>query len=176
MKGFKDVASLVNFVIILTILVIVLHVTIEMQEIKKEVIKIELKRDTIVVKPEFLSQSPKEGLIDALHYYNISHKDIVYAQAVLETGNFKSKVCLEYNNLFGLYNSKKKDYYKFKHWTHSVDFYKRNIQSKHKAPTNYYVFLKKINYAEDKNYTKNLKKIVNDKRKNTKRNTEDSIS
>lgn len=176
MRGFKDVTSLINFVVLLIIITVLLHITIEMQEVKKEIIKIELKRDTIVVKPEFLSKNPKEGLEEALHYYNISHKDIVLAQAILETGNFKSKVCLKYNNLFGLYNSKKKDYYKFDHWSHSVDFYKRNIQSKHKPPIDYYVFLKRINYAEDKNYTKNLKKIVNDKRKNIKRNTEDTIS
>lgn len=176
MRGFKDVTSLINFVVLLIIMTVLLHITIEMQEVKKEIIKIELKRDTIVVKPEFLSKSPKEGLEEALHYYNISHKDIVLAQAILETGNFKSKVCLKYNNLFGLYNSKKKDYYKFDHWSHSVDFYKSNIQSKHKPPIDYYVFLKRINYAEDKNYTKNLKKIVNDKRKNIKRNTEDTIS
>lgn len=176
MRGFKDVTSLINFVVLLIIITVLLHITVEMQEVKKEIIKIELKRDTIVVKPEFLSKSPKEGLEEALHYYNISHKDIVLAQAILETGNFKSKVCLKYNNLFGLYNSKKKDYYKFDHWSHSVDFYKRNIQSKHKPSIDYYVFLKRINYAEDKNYTKNLKKIVNDKRKNIKRNTEDTIS
>ena len=146
----------------------------ELKEMKKELRQLELKKDTIVVEPKFLSQSPEEGLTEALHYYGIDFKDIVYAQAVLETGNFQSKVCLEYNNLFGLYNSRKKDYYRFKHWSHSVDFYKRNIQGKMKNPmNNYYIFLEKINYAEDKNYTKNLKRIVNDKRRSIAGSTED---
>lgn len=33
---------------------------------------------------------------------NIKHWDVAYAQAVLETGNFKSKIFRENNNLFGM--------------------------------------------------------------------------
>ena len=65
--------------------------------------------------PDFFSKSPQEGLMEALEYYGVKHPQIVYAQAVLETGHFKSKACLEYTNLFGLYNSKEKRYCKFKH-------------------------------------------------------------
>lgn len=36
--------------------------------------------------PSFMNKSPKEGLWEALEYYGIHHKEIVYAQAVLETG------------------------------------------------------------------------------------------
>lgn len=43
----------------------------------------------------------------------LSNKLFVMAQAVLETGNFKSRVCREYNNLFGLYDSRHKDYFRF---------------------------------------------------------------
>nr|DAG91857.1 MAG TPA: Mannosyl-glycoprotein endo-beta-N-acetylglucosaminidase [Crassvirales sp.] len=118
--------------------------------------------DTIInEQPKFFSQAPKEGLEEALSYYGLEHKDIVYAQAVLETGHFKSKACLEYNNLFGLYNSKEKRYCKFKHWTESVVAYKEWIQKKYQPPDNYYAFLEEINYATDKEYISILKSIVN---------------
>lgn len=113
--------------------------------------------------PDFFSKSPQEGLMEALEYYEVKHPQIVYAQAVLETGHFKSKACLEYNNLFGLYNSKEKRYCKFKHWTESVVAYKEWIQKKYQPPDNYYTFLENINYASDKEYISTLKSIVNKK-------------
>ena len=129
--------------------------------------------DTIInEQPKFFSQSPKEGLEEALSYYNIEHKDIVYAQAVLETGHFTSRVCLEYNNLFGLYDSKNKDYYKFNHWSESVVAYKEWIQKKYQPPNNYYTFLREINYAEEKNYTRILKEIVKNRKDDKRRHTE----
>ena len=124
--------------------------------------------DTFKVKPKFLTQSPKDGLEEALIYYKVHHKDIVYAQAILETGHFKSRVCLEYNNLFGLYNSRKKQYYRFNHWSESVIAYKNWIQRRYKPSEDYYIFLDRIKYAESIEYIPLLKKIVN-KRKNDKR-------
>ena len=124
--------------------------------------------DTFKVKPKFLTQSPKDGLEEALIYYKVHHEDIVYAQAILETGHFKSRVCLEYNNLFGLYNSRKKQYYRFNHWSESVMAYKNWIQRRYKPSEDYYIFLDRIKYAESVEYIPLLKKIVN-KRKNDKR-------
>lgn len=124
--------------------------------------------DTFKVKPKFLTQSPKDGLEEALIYYKVHHEDIVYAQAILETGHFKSRVCLEYNNLFGLYNSRKKQYYRFNHWSESVIAYKNWIQRRYKPSEDYYIFLDRIKYAESVEYIPLLKKIVN-KRKNDKR-------
>ena len=43
----------------------------------------------------------------------LSNLLFVLAQAVLETGHFKSRVCLEYNNLFGLYDLRRHDYYHY---------------------------------------------------------------
>lgn len=107
-----------------------------------------------------------------MSYYGLENKDIVYAQAVLETGHFTSRVCLEYNNLFGLYDSKNKDYYKFNHWVESIVAYKECIQKKYQPPNNYYTFLEEINYAEDENYTKLLKEIVKNRKDDKKRHTE----
>lgn len=78
--------------------------------------------------PDFFSKSPQEGLMEALEYYGVKHPQIVYAQAVLETGYFKSDACLTNNNLFGLYDSKNKKYYKFNHWTNSVEAYVNMVQ------------------------------------------------
>lgn len=126
--------------------------------------------------PEFLLASSPEGYLkDALNYYNITHPEIVYAQAVLETGNFKSRICKEYNNLFGLYNSRTGDYYKFEHWSESVIAYLDYIQIKYHPPGDYYLFLKRIGYAEDPDYIIKVKKIVkknnNDKRADSIKST-----
>ena len=67
-----------------------------------------------------------------------------------------------------IYDSKNKDYYKFNHWSESVVAYKEWIQKKYQPPNDYYIFLKKINYAEKEDYTRLLKKIVKS-RKNDKR-------
>lgn len=159
------------------VIVLLLQVkSIVSQQPKVETVPVIEVADTIInEQPKFFSQTPKEGLEEALSYYGLKHKDIVYAQAILETGNFKSKVCKENNNLFGLYNSKKKRYCKFKHWAESVVAYKEWIQKKYQPPNNYYTFLENINYAEEKEYTRLLKEIVNtrkdDKRRHFKRST-----
>ena len=127
--------------------------------------KLENKEEPMVhvklEQPDFLmSDNPKEDLMKVLEYYDVLHPEIVYAQAVLETGDFRSKVCKEYNNLFGLYNSSTKDYYKFNHWTESVIAYINYIQYRYTPPNNYYKFLERIGYAEDSLYVSKLKNIV----------------
>lgn len=123
--------------------------------------------DTVISTPVFMDKPAKEGLIDALRYYDIHHSDIVYAQALLETGHFKSVGCLKHHNLFGLYNSKAKRYCRFNHWTESVIAYKEWIQRRYKPPEDYYRFLQRIGYAKDPRYIHKLKQIVNsnDKRR-----------
>ena len=111
--------------------------------------------------PNFMNKPPQEGLMEALVYYEVAYPEIIYAQAVLETGHFKSDLCLNNNNLFGLYNSKRDKYYKFDHWTESVIAYKDFIQYKYKPSEDYYKFLQRIGYAEDSNYISKLKGIVN---------------
>lgn len=107
--------------------------------------------------PSFMHKSPKDGLWEALEYYDIHHKEIVYAQAILETGHFKSGGCRKGHNLFGL---RGKHYHRYKHWSESVKAYKEKIQSRYKPGEDYYKFLKRIHYAEDPNYINLLKSIV----------------
>lgn len=123
--------------------------------------------------PTFFDKSPEEGLMEALEYYGVKHPNVVYAQAVLETGHFRSKVYRECNNLFGLYNSRTKSYYKFDHWSESVVAYLDFIQYKYKPPNDYYKFLDNIGYAEDPEYINKLKRIVN---RNDKRRTSDAVT
>lgn len=116
--------------------------------------------------PEFLlSEDPESDLKKVLEYYGVLHPEIVYTQAILETGHFRSKVFKEYNNLFGLYDSRKHDYFRFKHWTESVAGYKYLVQFKYKPPDNatnedYYKFLIELGYAEDPSYVSKLKQII----------------
>lgn len=120
-----------------------------------------LPSDTITSVPVFHEKPAKEGLKEALTYYEIQFPDIVYAQAILETGHFKSIGCIQRHNLFGLYNSKTKKYYRFNHWTESVVAYKEWIQERYRPPEDYYSFLQRIGYAEDPYYINKLKRIVN---------------
>ena len=50
----------------------------------------------------------------------ILYPKIVLAQAILETGWFRSSVCRNKHNLFGLTNPRTGKYYEFNHWTESV--------------------------------------------------------
>lgn len=109
--------------------------------------------------PAFFIQSPEEGLIEALDYYGIQYPEIVYAQALIETGHFKSKLCTQYNNLFGLYNSRTRSYYRFDNWWDSVIAYRDKVQYKYKGDVDYYTFLVKLPYATDPNYIRKIKQL-----------------
>lgn len=98
----------------------------------------------------------------ALEHYNIKHPRIVLAQAKLETGNYTSRHCIKGNNLFGLYNSKKKKYFQFNHWSKSIEAYKNMIEYRHRDGENYYKFLERIGYATSPTYVDKVKQIEND--------------
>ncbi len=104
----------------------------------------------------------KENLYNELVAQDIDFPEIVEAQAILETGNFKSYSCVCRNNLFGLRN-KNGTYMSFEHWTLAVAAYKKYIQKYDTLPENYYKYLDNLGYAEDPNYIIKLKEIVNKK-------------
>lgn len=99
------------------------------------------------------------NLADVLTEVGLSNKLFVLAQALLETGHFSSRVCKEYNNLFGLYDSKNRDYYRFARWEDSVVGYRRMIQYRYNGG-NYLHFLKRIGYAEDPQYITKVAKVA----------------
>lgn len=89
----------------------------------------------------------------------IRHPKIVLAQAILETGWFRSPLCRNRHNLFGLTNPKTGKYYEFNHWTESVRAYYTKVQYKYKGG-NYLLWLHKIGYAEDPRYVREVMKVV----------------
>lgn len=116
-----------------------------------------VEADSVKGKADFMQLSAKEGLKDALLYYEVKHPEIVYAQALIETGNFTAKNCMRKNNLFGLMQGRKLR--TFSHWSESVLYYKEKIQRRYKGG-DYYAFLRKIRYAVSSTYTRTLKKRV----------------
>lgn len=145
------------FIIIGLACLISLFLTNSKKEEPIENVEIQLEQ------PEFfLEDRPtRELILQACEYYNIHHSDIVVAQAILETGHFRSENCKVNNNLFGLFNSKKKEYFKFDHWTSCVKAYRDMIQYRYKEEENYYMFLNRISYASDPDYIKKVKNIIN---------------
>lgn len=113
--------------------------------------------DTVKVdfgRPKFTKEALKKELIKQ----DIKKHDIVYAQARLETGNFKSKLFVENNNLFGFRCSS--GWRKYPHWIESVEAYSR-FQKEYYKGGDYYIFLTRVRYAEDTNYIKKLKRCQN---------------
>lgn len=99
------------------------------------------------------------NLVDVVEEVGLSNQLFVLAQAVLETGNFTSNVCHNYHNLFGLYDSRNKDYYRFARWEDSVIGYQKFIQYRYKGGS-YLGFLRRIGYAEDPAYTNKVAKLA----------------
>lgn len=127
------------------------------------------KENTIVEKEDSVSVQwrqnhfllSEENLYNELVAQGVDFPEIVTAQALLETGHFKSYACLQQNNLFGLRDNKGK-YMSFPHWTDAVAAYKKYIQRyNHPVPEDYYAYLQELGYAEDPQYIDKLKQIVN---------------
>lgn len=97
----------------------------------------------------------------------IRHPKIVLAQAILETGWFRSPLCRNRHNLFGLTNPKTGKYYEFNHWTESVRAYYTKVQYRYcqKNQTNtsdvdYLKWLQQIGYAKAPMYIQSVKEIM----------------
>lgn len=139
--------------------------------------ELEYLNDTFKVKNERQHQSNKKSdsvtlrfyegehrpltvmnLLDVMKEVGISNRLFVLAQSLLETGYFTSNVCKTRNNIFGLYDSRHKCYYKFDSWESSVVGYYKFIQYRYKGG-NYLSFLKRIGYAEDPKYISKVAKL-----------------
>lgn len=97
----------------------------------------------------------------------IRHPKIVLAQAILETGWFRSPLCRNRHNLFRLTNPKTGKYYEFNHWTESVRAYYTKIQyrycQKNQTSTgdvDYLKWLQQTGYAEAPMYIQSVKEIM----------------
>ena len=93
------------------------------------------------------------NLYEEIRRNGILYPKVVLAQAILETGWFRSSLCRERHNLFGLTNPRTGKYYEFGHWTESVRAYYTKVQYKYKGG-NYLLWLRDIGYAEDPEYVR----------------------
>ena len=94
------------------------------------------------------------NLYKVMAKYGIKFPKIVAAQSVLESGWYSSDLCCRYGNIFGLFDSRKGDYYHFNTWMESVEAYSKYVQRKYnpRIDKDYYAFLKRIGYAENMDY------------------------
>ena len=110
-------------------------------------------------KTSFLPALTIPNLYEEIKRNNLLYSKIVLAQAILETGWFRSSVCRDKHNLFGLTNPRTGNYYEFNHWTESVRAYYTKVQYKYKGGS-YLLWLKDIGYAEDPRYVQSLCRIL----------------
>lgn len=114
----------------------------------------------------------KQNLWQAILKADIKFPDIVYAQALLETGTFASTNCKVNNNLFGMNVPKKRKtvakksngrYAKYNHWTQSVldyKLYQDYLFAKKNYTRSQYLYLLDTKYCESSGYTAKLHKII----------------
>lgn len=117
---------------------------------------------------------PLVQLTFLLDRYNISHKEIVIAQAILESGNFTSNLYLNKNNLFGMKHPLQRPttslggvrFASYESIDHCIIDY-GIWQAKYGSNLTHDQYLELLSsiYAEDKEYVKKLKKIMNKKNK-----------
>lgn len=125
-------------------------------------IKPTIEREYITVPIDKLELN-KDNFFLVCKIYDIKFPEIVYAQARLESGNFKSKLFQTKNNFLGLYNSRIKDFYEFDHWTDCLLGYRDLLQFKYNGDEyyeTYYKFLKELPYAMDPEYIQKVRKIA----------------
>ena len=108
------------------------------------------KTDDITKSENNLPELTIPNLYKEIIRNGILYPKIVLAQAILETGWFRSSVCRNKHNLFGLTNPRTGKYYEFNHWTESVQAYYTKVQYKYKGG-NYLLWLDEIGYSENSN-------------------------
>lgn len=157
----KNIAYILLWLLVNIILPICMIVgIIQLCSIKREISKEPVEMELMLKHSDFLKEwdANSTTMLAACEYYGIKYPKIVAAQAILESGNFKSEIFKKYNNPFGLYNSATNDYYKFNHWTDAILAYQTMIEYKYEGG-NYYSFLDSIGYAADQDYIRKVKAI-----------------
>ena len=137
----------------------------------KEVPSLKSKYEKVCI-AEVQNNFTEEKFINKIKQLNLNYPHIVYAQAMLESGNFTSKIFKENNNMFGMkqarvrINLAKSTQYNhayFETWEDCLldfAFHRATYFSKLKTEQDYYNYLGKY-YAEDPSYVSKLKSMVN---------------
>ena len=126
---------------------------------QKQTIPINGKQAFSKLKQSHLPELTIPNLYQEIIRNGIQYPRIVLAQAILETGWFRSPLCRNRHNLFGLTNPKTGKYYEFNYWTESVRAYYTKVQYKYKGG-NYLLWLRDIGYAEDPMYVREVIHIL----------------
>jgi uncharacterized FlgJ-related protein len=161
----------INFAVVIIVSCIVAFMLSAFQSpVKKE------ERVVYKVTKEYIKVTPgNEFSEDKLYAYikslNIRFPHIVIAQAVIETGSFRSNMFLKHNNLFGMRCpssrpttniGKAGGYAKFENWKQSVVDYalfQAAYMSKIRSEEEYFSYIGR-NYAHDSTYVEKVKKIA----------------
>ena len=120
-------------------------------------ITIEVK-DTIIIRDTVtkITSLSRHSVYEEIKRQNIPHANIVLAQSLLETGEYKSSLTRTHKNIFGMRN--RNGYKKYTSYEECIGDYKKRISSRYKGG-DYYKFIRDIGYAEDPEYITKLKKI-----------------
>ena len=146
----------------------------------KEVPSLKSKYEKVCI-AEVQNNFTEEKFINKIKQLNLNYPHIAYAQAMLESGNFTSKIFKENNNMFGMkqarvrINLAKSTQYNhayFETWEDCLldfAFHRATYFSKLKTEQDYYNYLGKY-YAEDPSYIGKLKSMVNKHKLKDKKN------
>lgn len=125
--------------------------------------------DQKVIVEKFNEEFSEANLRKMLTRLKVKHIDIVMAQARIETGNYKSSVFLENNNLFGMKQSQSRvttaigtnlNHAMYQTWQESViDYAIYQSTYLRKFNDEQYLGYLQENYAEDSNYVNLIQQI-----------------
>jgi uncharacterized FlgJ-related protein len=118
----------------------------------------------------------KDELYNYLKQMNVQHPDIVVAQAILESGNFTSKLFKEHNNFCGMTVARQRPttanripnsvYAGYNSWQEcATDYIFWQIRYGLNKTREQYFELLKV-YAQDPNYIVKLKSLLNEQKNN----------
>ena len=115
----------------------------------------------------------KENLWLTIKAMDIEYPEIAFAQAILETGHFKSENCKTSNNLFGMMmpnvretvaiGKNERGFAVYETWMHSVQdyaLYQSYMMRKKKMTRSQYLSFIDRKYSESRGYAKKLKSII----------------
>jgi hypothetical protein len=130
-----------------------------------------LTEQQVMIIMEKQNHFSNEKLVKKIKEMNFQFPYIVYAQALLETGRFTSKIFIENNNIFGMLHPVQRitlskgiqaSYAYYNSWMDSLydyGLYASLYLSKLKTEDDWYNYLQQ-SYAEDSGYVSALKNII----------------
>jgi uncharacterized FlgJ-related protein len=121
---------------------------------------------------EEVNQFSEDKMVEKIKELGFKYPHIVMAQAILETGNFKSPVFQENHNLFGMKEATSRlnlakgtqnNHASYSNWEDSVMDYAlwcSTYANKAQSEDEYFQILNSLGYAEDGTYEIKLKEVI----------------